>query len=305
MTGNQKLVSVNPIRAAEAFDKWKQRHRQIENDAAKAFYDQIVSRAFGSKRSGLGLPRSRKTWSDWRTGKIKTTKSLSIEVCSAIHEMTGCDPTEDGLFKDQTRNTTQAIHFRSLALKILSNAPFDGMERYEVSATSIHFRLSETIEVDTEMTGRRGTEKFTLGRAKVGFREARITLQTDGQVVQSLTNLVPSSPPENGSVDGVFLQELPGEQRQWVVQPLDAGYLIGLIANAKLAMIDCRKGANIRISIGAFQDDMDVSFHPNFNNELDPIQQSRARKRIIAKMVHDRLKGGDDFIELSIGEAIA
>ncbi|WP_157973552.1 hypothetical protein [Tropicimonas sp. IMCC34043] len=305
MANNQKLVSVSPIRAAEAFDKWKQLHGQIENDAARAFYDQIASRTFGSKRSGLGLPTSRKTWSDWRTGKIKTTKSLSIKVCAAIHEVTGCDPTEDGLFKDQTRNTTQAIHFRSLALKLLTNAPIDEIERYEVSATSIHFRLSETIEVDTEMTGGRGTVKFTLGRAKVGFREARIILKTDGQVVQSLSNLVPSSPPENGSVDGVFLQELPGEEKQWVVQPSDAGYLIGLITNARLAKIDCRKGASVKISIGAFQADMDVSFHPDFSNELEPIQQSHARKRIIAKMIRDRLKAGDDFIELSIGEAIA
>ena len=104
-----------------------------------------------------------------------------------------------------------------------------------------------------------------------------------------------------GGVQGFFLQEWPDIGCQWIVQPIDAGYLIGRAKNLRMAYVDCSPGQSVSLSVGAFFRDLDIKFYPNFDNELEPKQQKHARNRIIAKFIHDQLRGSDEMIELSIG----
>ena len=105
-----------------------------------------------------------------------------------------------------------------------------------------------------------------------------------------------------GEVKGFFLQESPNSGCQWIVQPIDAGYLIGQAKDLRMAYVDCVKGQSVSLSIGAYFRDLDVKFYPDFDNELEPKQQRHARNRIIAKFIHDQLRGSDEMLELSFSK---
>lgn len=302
MRKDQRRCAIDPVRAAQAYDSWSSSRRRTQEDAARAFASLILSRVSHRSSTPLGLPTSRQTWSDWRNGKLTSDKALTYVVCLAVFEETGHDITIDQQFQNRSQNKSQAVHLESLSVKLVSNEPVDDVERYEVSISNLFFRFSETIEVSTEMAGAKTSTNYSLGKAKVALREARIILGVDGTIAEQTSMIAPGDNGSHGEVHGFFLQEAPDRGCQWIVQPIDAGYLIGRAKSIRMAYVDCSPGQNVNLSVGAFFNDLDIKFYPDFDNELEPKQQKHARNRIIAKFIHDQLRGSDELIELSVGK---
>lgn len=300
MLEDQRRCAIDPVRAAEAYDSWRGSRRSTQEDGPRTFASLIKSRISNGSSTSLGLPTSRQTWSDWRIGKLTSKKVLPYVVCIAIFKETGHDITIDRQFQNKAQNKTQAVHLESVNVKLVSNEPIDDIERYEVSIPSLFFRFSETIDVCNEMAGAKTSTTYSLGKAKIALREARITLDVAGVVAEQTAMIPPGDDGALGIVQGFFLQKGPSTDCQWIVQPIDAGYLIGHAKDMRMASVNCSAGQIVKLSVGAYLSDLDIKFYPNFDNELEPRQQKHARNRIIAKFIHDQLRGADELIELSV-----
>ena len=302
MLEDRRRCTIDTVTAAHAYDSWRAARRRKHHDAARAFASQIQSRVLHRSKISLDIPTSRQTWSDWRNDKLTSAKTLTYVVCLAIFEETGHDITIEKHFQKKAQNKTQAVHLDSLVTKLVSNEPVDDIERYEISISNLFFRFSESIGVTTEMAGAKTSTTYSLGKAKVALREAHIILEAAGSVAEQTQMIVPRDDDTAGEVKGFFLQESPNSGCQWIVQPIDAGYLIGQAKDLRMAYVDCVKGQSVSLSIGAYFRDLDVKFYPDFDNELEPKQQRHARNRIIAKFIHDQLRGSDEMLELSFSK---
>lgn len=292
----QTPLNVSKSSVAAAYRSWLQgQPRKSGVDRSELFRDQIAAllNLSASSSSVDRLPHSRSTWSNWAKSDPKKVVQLDIDLCRAIHSVTGVEITE-GQLPSGDADFTEVVQIpEQPTARLVSNQPSeDGCETYSISVPRLAFRKSSSLRV-TSPSGR------DIGSVVFGIRSANICISGGERVHPNLTYLTPTSSASGGaSAEGVTVVDNPKSPGSWIVNG-ERNVLLGSLYLPDLANAEAEPNSELEITVEARNDDVEVDFVSAPGQDLTQSGKSLARKRLLDQLIRVALETKAESIVFS------
>ncbi|WP_147115470.1 hypothetical protein [Tateyamaria sp. syn59] len=221
------LVLASRHRLVGAYDAWLARRGRAERQgdwtperhSDRRFVEELRRLiALGREEipPKLGVPTTRSGWSNWRKGRSAANVKLRLDVCRAVHVLTGIDVTANQFLSEAPVNATDLVSIGTVT------GQESAVGSVTVTVSFVDFRTSDAQPVflaDVRHSREARSEPNLLGSVRFGLKQASLFASNTGDLEPLLTHLSDGSSSQHGTANGAEVSLDDEAPLRWRVQP--------------------------------------------------------------------------------------
>lgn len=227
MRDASELVQASRQRLVMAYDRWleakgraeRQGDWSPERHSDRQFVAEIrrlIDLGREEAPGKLGIPGTRSGWSNWRNGRGATNVKMRLDVCRAVHVITGVDVTANQFLSDAPVNATDLVTIGPV------NCEENSDDTFSVVVSYVDFRVSDAQPIflaDVKLSSGGRGERASLGTVRFGLSQASLFASGRGDLKPVLMHLSDNAPSEFGSAKGAEINVDDEGELRWRIQP--------------------------------------------------------------------------------------